>query len=621
MTTSNNRQTAQETGKARLSALRSNLYQALDSHLIEQQAKREAAKNVPPRAFAEPRRKEELNVGIVGGGMAGMYAALLLDELGIKHHIFEASGERVGGRVLTHYFNNLPHQYAELGAMRFPHNELQSRLFSFWDYLNATAPTTPGAKEIKKIPYILYDATKRINGGNLLCYNKQRPVTRNESSADNALLGFDQFFIGPEWDYFKDEQHRLKPAQTLLDAALNPFTTLLQEEGIDRAWSELLKYNSYSGRSYLEQVGDGVKPYPVRIVDYMETALSYTGMYGLSFLELVLDTYSFDDTDTWSAMDGGTDRITQEMAKRIPKERITMGAEVFRLTEEGDKASIHYRSGSGSLNASASFDRVIVTLPFNVLRDLDTPHAWSAGKYEAVRMLKMTNAVKIALGFRSRFWERPGPYSLGMQGGQSNTDLPVRSVVYPSFGIGQPGPAYLLGSYCWENDADKFSHLNQEQMFELALRDVAHLHGDVAYQEYLGHGASVAWNQEALAGGGFAFFGPGQFGQKFLDGREPEGRFNFAGEHLDIVHYWIAGAYNSALRTVWEILILEGLDTPENLTIMFKALGGGTIMPSMIPYFGKRPTEEVRQLINACSAASHSTCCNGSHSHASAHAA
>lgn len=121
--------------------------------------------------------------------MAGMYAALLLDELGIKHHIFEASGERVGGRVLTHYFNNLPH--------------------------------------------ILYDATTRLNGDNLLCYNQKQPVTRNEASADNALLGFDQFFTGPEWDYFKDENGRLKPAQPLLDAALEPFTRLLQEEGID----------------------------------------------------------------------------------------------------------------------------------------------------------------------------------------------------------------------------------------------------------------------------------------------------------------------------------------------------------------------------------------------------
>ncbi|WP_176256840.1 flavin monoamine oxidase family protein [Derxia lacustris] len=546
--------------------------------------------------------KSELSIGIVGGGQAGMYAALLLDQLGIRHHIIEASGERVGGRVLTHYFDNAPHQYAELGAMRFPHSELQSRLFSFWQYLNETAGSVAGAREIVEIPYVLFDANPAADAGNLLCYNGRTPVTRNLAKADNSLLGFDQFFVGPEWDYFKADG-KLKPAQQLLDSALERFNALLEAEGIDRAWAEILKYNGHSGRSYLIEIGDGVRPYPTPIVDYMETALTYTGMYGLSFIEMLLDHYSFDDTSTWSAMDGGTDRITQEMINRIPRERITLGAEVFKLEESGGKAVVHFRNGAGSLSQTLTFDRVIVTLPFNVLRGIETPASWSAGKYEAIRMLKMTNAVKIALGFRSRFWEQPGIYSSGMRGGQSNTDLPVRSVVYPSFGIGEPGPAYLLGSYCWENDADKFSHLNESAMFDLALRSVVHLHGAIAEQEYLGHGAAVVWNQRPLAGGGFAYFGPGQFGEKFLAGREPEGLFHFAGEHLDIVHYWIAGSYNSAFRTVWEALILENLDSRGNLETLFSALGGGKIFPSMIPQFGRHSLPEALALADSVQSA------------------
>jgi monoamine oxidase len=173
-----------------------------------------------------------------------------------------------------------------------------------------------------------------------------------------------------------------------------------------------------------------------------------------------------------------------------------------------------------------------------------------------------------------------------MAGGQSNTDLPVRSVVYPSFGIGQPGPAYILASYCWQDDADKFSHLTQEQMFEACLEHVVTLHGEVAREEYLGHGASVVWNQDPFSGGGFEFFAAGQFLQKFLDAREPEGRFHFAGEHLDMVHYWIAGAYDSAFRTVWEILILENRMDRETMKRLRDALGGGLILPTMIPYFG-----------------------------------
>lgn len=247
---------------------------------------------------------------------------------------------------------------------------------------------------------------------------------------------------------------------------------------------------------------------------------------------------------------------------------------------------LHYQRGDGALPQQAEFDHVVMTLPFSALRFVDTPASWSPAKYDAIRTLKMTNAVKIALGFKTRFWEGAGPHSAHMAGGQSNTDLPVRSVVYPSFGIGEPGPAYLLASYCWQNDADKFAHLTEQQMFDACLRHLVTLHGEVAREQYLGHGAAVAWNQEPLAGGGFEFFGPGQFTRKFLAAREPQGGVHFAGEHLDMVHYWIAGAYDSAFRCVWEVLVQEGLMDRAMMTRLRDALGGGLILPTMIPYFG-----------------------------------
>lgn len=584
----------------RIVNFRNNLFQAFDSHI---QGTHKKAENINVKIKKNKSKTTDLNVGIVGGGMAGMYASMMLNQLHISHKIFEASGERLGGRVYSYYFNDAPHQYAELGAMRFPHSELQSRLFSFWDYLNKTASSVPGAEEIVKIPYILYDDNPKLKAGDLLKFNGKQPVTRNQAEKDNSLLGFDQFFVGPQWDYFKDNNGKLLPAQTLLDNAIEPFVEVFEDDGIDKAWIKTLKYNSYSAREFLQEVGDGNKPYPISIVDYMETVLTYTGIYDLSFIELILDTYSFENTTQWSAMDGGTSRISQEMLNRIPDHQYKTGRTVTQLSETDGKAVIHYNSGDGTQTHEDAFDRVVVTLPFSVLRFVETPTDWSAGKYEAIRSLKMTNAVKVALGFKSRFWEKSGPYSEGMKGGQSNTDLPSRSIVYPSFGIGQEGPAYLLSSYCWQDDADKFSHLTEKQILEATLKDVIKLHGDVAKQEYLGDGTSIVWNKEELAGGGFEFFAAGQFGQMFVDARVPEGRFNFAGEHLDMVHYWIAGSYNSAFRTVWEILIQEGLDTPENLKILFGSLGGGDILPTMIPIFNTHSEEKIAHWLKQATAA------------------
>lgn len=45
-----------------------------------------------------------LKVGVVGAGAAGLYAAILLDSLGIDYDIYEAS-DRIGGRIYTYRFS------------------------------------------------------------------------------------------------------------------------------------------------------------------------------------------------------------------------------------------------------------------------------------------------------------------------------------------------------------------------------------------------------------------------------------------------------------------------------------------------------------------------------------
>jgi hypothetical protein len=49
----------------------------------------------------------ELLVGIIGAGAAGLYTAMILDDLGIKYEILEGS-DRIGGRIFTHDFNKEP---------------------------------------------------------------------------------------------------------------------------------------------------------------------------------------------------------------------------------------------------------------------------------------------------------------------------------------------------------------------------------------------------------------------------------------------------------------------------------------------------------------------------------
>lgn len=51
-----------------------------------------------------------LPVGIIGGGIGGLYAAMLLQDQGIPYEILEAS-DRIGGRLLTHRFSEEKYDY------------------------------------------------------------------------------------------------------------------------------------------------------------------------------------------------------------------------------------------------------------------------------------------------------------------------------------------------------------------------------------------------------------------------------------------------------------------------------------------------------------------------------
>lgn len=73
----------------------------------------EILKNGLPEVDIPPR-----NIVVVGAGMAGLTAAMLLKEAGHTVTILEAQN-RLGGRVFTYY--DLPGKmYGEFGAMRFP---------------------------------------------------------------------------------------------------------------------------------------------------------------------------------------------------------------------------------------------------------------------------------------------------------------------------------------------------------------------------------------------------------------------------------------------------------------------------------------------------------------------
>lgn len=477
----------------------------------------------------------QLSVGIVGGGVAGLYSALLLQRAGHLVHIFEGS-DRVGGRIHTHYFNDEENQYFEAGAMRIPHSSHHRIVFDLIKYLQRSK--LPSDMQVDLIPYNL------TSPGNFVYINRSTPEHLDASSTTPRSINWSL----PESSkaMFQD-----RSAEELMLEAVSPLLQKLQGNFVD-GFNEICRdFDHYSFRFYLTSV----LGWPSEVVDFIETVTSQTNQFSLSVTEIVMEYIDFS-TKEWSTIAHGMSRLPLAMAHLVGHKNITFNARVTGIRNQDDGRVSLSISGHNS-TIDVTFDKVIVAIPPPALRMITNRPAWSGQKELAIRSMHFESLYKMGLRFKTRFWERVGPVSC--RGGQSTTDLPIRWIVYPSNGIGDDGPGVLL-VYSWMTDADAWSPLTEEERRDLALANLAEVYNGqidtkdgsvINVHDLIMATSDAVWSARNSTGD--AKFLPGQFLSRFEAARQPEGNVYFAGEHLSRHHTWIAGALESALETVCAI--------------------------------------------------------------------
>lgn len=120
-------------------------------------------------------------VGVVGAGMAGLYASLILQDLDLQHDVIEASS-RPGGRVHTRRFTPNEGDYFELGAMLFPDIPIMSRTWRLLKLLHIEKNTSPRPQQGSLIPYHFTGPRNPMLFNNILFYS-----TCSESSSEEAI--------------------------------------------------------------------------------------------------------------------------------------------------------------------------------------------------------------------------------------------------------------------------------------------------------------------------------------------------------------------------------------------------------------------------------------------------
>ncbi|WP_435579675.1 FAD-dependent oxidoreductase [Gilvibacter sp.] len=251
-------------------------------------------------------------VGIVGGGFAGMYAGLILQSLGLEFEIFEAS-DRVGGRIDTWYSKNYdpnnPDQaclYGEVGGMRVPQFSADMLPVQQLTIALNTVLTRNGLNDqlVNWRKFYYSSPVQRLRYNNMQAPIEAKDAGLNPLNFDAANGGdIAEVWLTPT---SQGSSAPYLPINMILDKVNQPFIEAINES-FKKGFEMLMQHDDHSMWSYLSNVftlgdlgeyyqpamGDKTDHLPYNVISYLETLNVGTGMYSVSFVEMVIAVYDW----------------------------------------------------------------------------------------------------------------------------------------------------------------------------------------------------------------------------------------------------------------------------------------------------------------------------------------
>jgi len=152
-------------------------------------------------------------------------------------------------------------------------------------------------------------------------------------------------------------------------------------------------------------------------------------------------------TDEKWHVEGGNDRIVSGMLAELPRGATRINQQLVALRDNGNRTYTCTFEVDG-VATDVVADHVVVTIPFNKLKEVDLRHAnLSPRKMTAIDHLTLGNSVKIALQVAGNPWNADGydgnmfAQNLTVSGWDNSVDQPAPNSIFFDYLGGKPGAA------------------------------------------------------------------------------------------------------------------------------------------------------------------------------------
>ena len=478
-----------------------------------------------PLAFARSARAQGApRIAIVGGGIAGLTAALTLQDKGVYADVYEAHPSRVGGRMHSDWqdFGSgfwANGQQAELCGELIDsgHKTIRQLAQRFGlatvDLLQAQPTGTDDTNWILGADYPLSEATKDF-----------QPV-HNTLQGQVQAAGYPTLY------------NSFTPAGQALDKmTVYDWITNYVPGG------HASKFGTLLNSAYNEEYG-------AETTDQSSLNLVYL----LGFQASPGNFNVLGASDERYHIVGGNAKLPLAIAAAIPSGSIHTGYRMTSIATNGD-GSI---TVSFDNHSSVTADHVILCMSFSVLRTLNYKKAgFDQLKQTAITQLGSGINAKLNLQFNSRLWNQQGST------GSLYSNLPFES----GWDVtrGQPGPTGILVEYPGANVAKSMAQSNPYSTTATNSKVAQFANQFLSQLEAIYPGITAQWNGKAMLSTPFtdpnllcsySYWKPGQYTGFSGYEKMRQGNIHFAGEHCSTdFQGFMEGGAAEGVRAANEIL-------------------------------------------------------------------